>query len=310
MHYLVRNKFALVVLPFTFFIVHCSSNAQAGKSGLSFLKLGISGRAVSMGDATSAHVAGAAATHYNPAGVLFATTRSVEFLLMHKEWIQDVRSQFLGASTRLDDESALGFSINTATVSDIQIRTRPGTSEGTFASRDLSFGLSYARSFSDALKLGVTAKYLFEKIFLEEANGFAFDIGAQYRTPLDNLSVGVALTNLGSMSKMRNESITLPAMLRLGPAYAFDLHDFTSKAIIASDVLYSFPGKKVYVNIGGEILFNNVVAARVGYQLGSTARGFSVGAGVRYDMFDVDYGFAPLSADLGSGHTVSLTMAF
>jgi hypothetical protein len=305
-----QKRFVVLLFPFAFFLLYCSANAQAGKSGLAFLKLGVSGRAVSMGDAASANVAGAAATHYNPAGVFSNASGAIEFLLMHKEWIQDVRSQFLGASIRLNDESALGFSVNTATVSDIQIRTRPGISEGTFTSRDFSFGLSYARSFSDELKVGLTAKYLFEKIFLEEANGFAFDIGAQYKTPIDNLSAGLALTNLGSMNVLRSESITLPALLRVGPAYSLALDDFTSQAIIAADLLYILPEKKAYVNIGGELLFSNVVAARVGYQLGSNARGFSAGAGVKYDLFNVDYGFAPLSADLGSGHTFSLTMIF
>ncbi len=284
--------------------------AQAGKSGLAFLKLGVSGRAVSMGDAMSASVFGAAATHYNPAGVFRKSETSTEFLLMHKEWIQDVRSEFLGASFRLDEESAFGLSVNTATVSDIQIRTRPGTSEGTFTSRDFSFGVSYARSFSDDVKIGVTAKYLFEKIFLDEATGFGFDIGAQYKTPVDNLSAGITLANLGSMNEFRNESITLPALLRAGPAYSVELEGITSSAMITSDLLYIFPEKKAYLNVGGELLFNGIVAARAGYQIGSNGRGFSAGVGVKYDLFNVDYGFVPLSSNLGSGHTFSISLSF
>ena len=64
------------------------------------------------------------------------------------------------------------------------------------------------------------------------------------------------------------------------------------------------------MNLGGEWMFNNVVAARAGYQIGSNTRGFSAGVGVAYDIFNLDYGFVPLSSNLGSGHTISLALNF
>lgn len=284
--------------------------AQAGRSGLAFLKLGVSGRAVSMGDAMSASIVGGAATHYNPAGVFEPGEGSAQIVLMHREWIQDVRSQFLGASVQLNEESALGFSVNTSSVSDIEIRTRPGTAEGTFSSRDYAMGLTYARSVTEDVKVGVTVKYVFEKIFVDEANGVAFDFGAQYATPVENLRFGLAVANLGSTNNLRSESIKLPALLRTGPAYAFEIESMTSSIVVASDLLYIFPEKKAYVNVGGEWQFNRVVAARAGYQFGSESRHFTTGIGVEYGMFTLDYGFVPLTADFGSGHTFSLTLNF
>lgn len=283
---------------------------QAGQSGMAFLKLGVSARSVSMGDAMSAHAGGAVATYYNPAGILGRESGSTQFLLMHREWIQDIRSQFLGVSVQLDEENALGFSANTATVSDIQVRTRPGTPQGTFTSRDFAVSATYARSVSDALQIGITAKFLFEKIFVDDANGFAFDLGAQYRTPLENFRVGLSLANLGSMNALRSEKITLPSLLRFGPAYTLDLDDFSARLTVASDLLYIFPEKKSSVNLGAELLFNQVVAARAGFQAGSSARGFTTGFGVHHDMFGIDYAFSLVSEDLGSAHTFSLTVTF
>jgi hypothetical protein len=275
---------------------------------MAFLKLGVSGRAVAMGDAMSASANGAVATYYNPAGILGPENGSAQFLLMHREWIQDIRMQFLGVSVQLDEENALGLSVNTATVSDIQIRTRPGTAEGSFTSRDYVLTASYARRLSDKFQLGVTGKFLFEKIFVDDANGFAFDIGAQYRMPIENLRVGIALANLGSMNALRNEKITLPSLLRLGPAYTLNIESMTAQVMLASDLLYVFPEKRSYVNAGAEMLINDMVAARIGLQAGSTARRFVGGLGLRHGMFGIDYGFAPLSEDLGSAHTFSLTV--
>ncbi len=299
--------FILIIATNLWMIPH-ALHAQAGKSGLSFLKLGVSAQGVSMGEAMSALADGAMATHYNPAGVFSRNVSSAQILLMHKEWIQDVRSEFLGASISLSEASALGISINTTTVSDIEIRTRPGTPEGTFTSRDYSLGATYARSVSDELKIGITGKFLFEKIYVDEATGYAIDFGAQYVTPIENLNVGLSVQNLGSLSEMRTEKLKLPSLVRLGPAYTFSVEDITSNITLASDFLYIFPEKKSYLGVGGEVLFNGTVAARVGYQLGSNARGMSAGVGIRHGMFAVDYAFLPLTSDMGSGHTFSLAL--
>lgn len=305
------NRICIIIaMAMGFFLAKPEAHAQAGKSGLSFLKLGVSGRSVAMADAMSASISGAAATHYNPAGIFTPAETSGQILLMHKEWIQDVRSEFLGATVRLGEESAVGLSVNTATVSDIEIRTRPGTAEGTFSSRDYALGLSYARMLTDEFVVGATAKFLYEKIFLDESHGLAFDIGAQYTTSIENLKVGLALANLGSTNNLRSEKITLPSLLRVGPAYVLPFEETSSQLLLGSDLLYIFPEKKIYVNLGAEFLYNNLVAARAGYQIGSNGRGFAAGVGVHYDMFAVDYGFVPLSSNLGSGHTFSLVLNF
>ena len=110
--------------------------AQPGKSGLSFLKLGVSARGVSMADAMSAHVTGSPATFYNPAGISATqqANSTSQLTVMHKEWIQDTRTEFLGASALLDEENAIGFSINSTTISDIEIRTRTPDDGATLAS--------------------------------------------------------------------------------------------------------------------------------------------------------------------------------
>lgn len=286
--------------------------SQAGKSGFAFLKLGVSGRGVSMADAMSATVNGAAATYYNPAGILTLSgdNGSAQLLLMHKEWIQDARTEFLGGAVMLDSENAIGLSINTTTISDIDIRTVPGAAAGTFSSRDFSLGLSLAHQFSEEFRAGVSGKFLFQKIFVDQSSGFAFDLGAQYTTSFEGLALGATLANLGNVSDLRNESSKLPILLRIGPAYSTELTDITSSVTLAGDFVHVFPAKQSLLNLGGEFLFQNLFAARLGYQLGSEGRGFSAGIGVIQGMFMFDYAYAPLSSDLGNSHTFSLAVNF
>lgn len=303
-------KTSVTTLLFFLMTPH-SGNAQAGNSGLAFLKLGISGRGLAMGDAMSAIVSGAAATHYNPAGILAPTsTGTAQLMFMHNEWIQDTRSEFLGASLLLDDDNAIGFSLNSTTVADIEIRTRPGMPEGSFTARNFSLGASFAHSLSGDLRVGITGKLLYQKILVDESSGFGIDVGAQYKTSVENLLVGAAVANVGSMSGLRGGNTRLPALLRIGPAYSFQLEGINARLSVASDLLYIFPEHTSYLNAGGELFLAGIISARLGYQFGSEGRGFGGGLGVAYGIFLIDYAYTHLSADLGNTHAVSLALNF
>lgn len=283
--------------------------AQAGKSGMAFLKLGVSGRGVSMADAMVGSVDGAAATYYNPAGLAPRSgSNGTQLMFMHKEWIQDTRMEFLGGSGPLGENDALGISVTSTTVSDIEVRTRPGAPEGTFTARNFAAGASYARRLSDNVRVGVTAKFLYEKILVDEASGFAFDIGTQIDTPIDNLTVGAAVANLGKLSALETDPSVLPALARIGPAYAFALSEDLYRFQLAADLLHIFPEGKSYFNAGTEVNFDRLVSGRVGYQFGSKGRGFTAGVGFEYGIFALDYAYVPLSADLGNTHTIAIAL--
>ena len=225
---------------------------------------------------------------------------------MHREWIQDTQTEFLGASADLGSGQAIGLSINSTSVSDIEIRTRPGLPEGTFTSRDYAIGVSYAQQISANVDVGATGKFLYEKILVDEASGFGIDLGAQYKTPVEHLSAGLVIANLGGMSNLKNESTSLPTLARVGGAYSDSLPAFSSEFTLASDYKLVFPTSQSIVAVGGEIVFEKTLAVRAGYTFGSEGRKFSAGIGVKYGVVGLDYAYAPLASDLGNAHTFSL----
>jgi hypothetical protein len=289
-----------------------AAHAQAGAAGLAFLKLGTSANGVAMGDAMSAAVRGAASTFYNPAGLGAGSSPDMrtEFLLMHKEWIQDTRTEFLGSRFSIGDHHAFGVSVLTTTVDNIEIRTKPGEAQGTFSSRDLGLGVSYCYALSEGVRAGVTARFLYEQILVDDAQGMGIDAGVQYEGVLDGLTLGATVANLGKMSDFRNEALKLPALIRAGAAYRMELTDLHANALMAADVEDVFAESQLRPRLGAECGFRNVFFVRAGYQFGSEGRGLSVGGGVQYGMFGVDYGFSRLSSDLGNGHTLSLRAEF
>ena len=282
-----------------------------GGSGMAFLKLGVSSQGVAMGDAMSATAAGAGATYYNPAGMLVTggPASAPTLLVMHKEWIQDTRTQFIGTAFSIGEGHALGFSVNTTTVSGIEIRTRPGEAQGTFNARDMALGVSYAHAIAEHIRAGISVRYLYEQILVDDAAGIAGDVGVQVDTPIEGLVAGAAIANIGSMNAMRNEAVRLPLLARFGAAYPVDLPSMDVRVLFAADGLHLFREERTLAAVGTEITFASTVAFRAGYQSGSEGRGLSLGGGVRYGIFSLDYAYSKLATALGNGHTIALGLA-
>jgi hypothetical protein len=264
-----------------------------------------------MADAMTASVEGASSTYYNPAGLAREdTARSTQILFTHRAWIEDTRVENLAGSVSLTGNQAVGFAVNSTTVGDIEIRTHPGEAEGTFTARNFAGTLSYARQAGDDIWLGASVKYLYEKILIDDASGIGIDLGVQYRTPLENLSIGAMIANLGGMDALRSESSRLPTLARVGPAYSYRFGEGKYQALMAVDLLHLFSEGKTYTNVGGEIDFNRVIAVQLGYQLGSEGRGLTAGFGVRYGIVGLQYAYAKLAEELGNAHSFSVLLTF
>jgi hypothetical protein len=281
--------------------------AQSGETGLSFLKLGVGARSVGMGEAHAAIAEDASATYYNPGGLAEASKTSI--LVMHKEWIQDVRTEFLGVNIPFDD-FALGIGINTTNVGDIQLRTQPGPPEGTFSSHDFAGSVSIARRVIPQLSVGASIKFLYEKIFVDEASGFGVDLGALYNSPVEGLRFAIVGSNFGSMGSLKSENIQLPGLLRIGSAYVRELDVLRSTLTVGADMVKVFRENNTHFHTGAEVDYQETVAFRLGYLFGYETRGFTAGLGVRRDILRLDYSFSPQSQDLNSGHTLSVEVEF
>lgn len=280
--------------------------AQPGQAGLSFLKLGVGGRALGMGEAYSAIAADPTATYYNPAAL--SQSSNSQIMLMHKEWIQGVKTEYLGAMTTWK-AFRFGMSINATNVNDIELRSIPGPAIGTFSARNAAIGFSTSYIVHPSLNVGITAKYLFEKILIEEASGLGIDIGATYLLPW-NLRLAAAYMNMGSLNELANESSSLPKTFRAGGAYEIAMEHFDGVFTIASDIVSVTNESTTHLHLGAEFNYHRTFALRIGYQTGYEAKTFSTGVGIRYGILNVDYAFVPFRYDLGTTHTFSLGIEF
>jgi hypothetical protein len=274
---------------------------------MSFLKLGVGGRAVGMGEAYVALASDAAAMHYNPAGL--AIDGKSEIVVMHNEWIKDVRTEFLGVKVPISGYT-FGLFLNTTSIGGIEVREIPGPPEATFSAHDFAVGLSAACQIDQSLSLGITGKLLYEKLLVDESLGAAADMAVLYFPPVEGLRVGMTVSNIGSMGALHEESTKLPAAFRFGSAYSSNIESMNGKLTFAVDGFKPFSGDLFHLNLGGEFEYSESFAVRIGYQSGYESKGLSAGFGVRYGIFKIDYGFVPFSLDLGSAHIVSCGVEF
>ncbi|MGH7496462.1 MAG: PorV/PorQ family protein [bacterium] len=300
----MQKKILLEISCFVWLIMVVTLNAQeAGKSGLAFLKIGVGSRAAALGEAYTALADEPAAIYWNPAGLSSASGTQLAFT--HLSWLENINHDFIAVSFP-GFGGKLGLAFTMQSIPDIELRDKPSAVPvSTLDARDLALALAYARPLNPRLDVGLSVKYLYEKIYLESASGFALDFGANWQTPIPNLRLGASLQNIGSMAALVNESITLPSLLRVGGAFGYPNRAGFTIATLALDHLTYFQGGS-YSSAGVEISPLKEIALRAGFQFNRENRGMSAGFGTSLSRYQLDYGYAAFGEELGQTHRFSL----
>jgi hypothetical protein len=295
------------VLAIILLTVSISTAQSAGKSGLAFLKNGFGARNIAMGDLGVTSAKDVTALNYNPA--LLVNYKSAQISVTHSEWIEDVRSEMIGASfTMFNLPFALG--LNTTSVSDLEIRSRAGEPESTFNVHYFFGSLSTAFNVIDGLSFGVTFKYLHEGMLTDNATGYGFDVGLFYNTAIEGLNFGASIRNLGSMNELRTESTKLPGDLRIGGEFNFNAEKINSSINILGGFQKYIDTEDSHLHFGAEVFYANTLALRGGYITGYESKGLTAGLGLVWNNLKFDYAFTPFKYSLGSAHTISVMYSF
>lgn len=298
----MKKFFILVII---FFSVQLYSQ-NAGNTGLSFLKFGFGARNTAMGDVGNSASSDLTALFYNPARL--SNSHQNEVIFTHNSWIQDVSSEMFGIKTFLFElPVAIGF--NVTNISDIEVRQIPGEPISKFDANYFYGSLSTAYQIDEMISVGATIKYLYEGLLNDESTGFGIDFGVFYKIPIEGLSVSAAVRNLGSMNELRYEATKLPSELRMGPAYNFKFEDYKLNLIVAGEYQKYFDADN-HLNFGVEVLYDNLVALRGGYQTNYESRNLTAGIGLIWGNLKFDYSYIPFSLGVGNANLFSLGFKF
>jgi hypothetical protein len=290
---------------FLSFFITATALSQGSSKGATSLKLPITPFIAATCESFVADPVAIRSLLINPANITSYDT--YEIMFAHTEWIQDIRTELLSVIAPFRYGS-LALSIANSSVDGLELRTIPGPAIGTFNAQATRFQLTYGVKLSESIQIGIAPKYIYEKIFVDETTGFGIDAGALYLPHIDGLIIGFSVTNLGSLSAFRNEKIDLPSQIRIGGTYSFMQKKLTFRT---AGSFSSELGTSVnHVNLGTEIIYDNIISARFGYKTNYEIGSFSAGLGIRYSLMTIDYAYLPSSMQVGDAHIFSIIFTF
>jgi len=279
--------------------------SAAGETGFTSMGLGGSSRVSAMGNASAASVYGAGAAYYNPAALSFNSGNS--FVLSTYKWIDNVSGAF-AAWSKTGDNSGFSLFANVAAVDDIEYRTGPTPEPiSTFSFYEGVAGAAYSRIIGPGLSIGASIKGYYTKVFVHEAVGIGCDAGCMWKPGSMPFSLGCAVQNLGSMTKLNREAVVLPLTVRAGASVPVPMG--RNKLLVAADVV----SRREYgtrVQAGAEFRLDTFLFLRCGYETGKELSGFTAGAGITWQTYQFNYAYIPYSNQWHDMHKISVELSW
>lgn len=327
----------------------CATNAFAGrgdKSGTSAapeLLIPVGGRDIALGGASVATTQGVEAIYWNPAG-LSRSNFGAEAMFSHMNYIADIGVEYVAVGTVFEGFGSIGLSLKTLSFGEFEITTadNPDGTGQKFSPTYVTVGLTYARSLTDRISVGLTSNLISERIDRVTATGVAFNFGVQYSgfANVPGLNIGVAVKNIGPAMKFDGPGLLrealatdnlrpatqylidaqadeLPSTIELGVAYRHTIDE--ENALTASSLFLNSNLADDEYKFGLEYAFNNLLFLRGGYVVSQESRpdshifGATVGGGVHYvtSSLDITFDYAYRSVKfLEANHTFSVKLGF
>lgn len=308
----------LVALPFRQGMGQVSGFDQVGTTSFQFLQVIPNARAAAMGNAGTTTMESSDAIFFNPGSL--ARMDGLNIALSYLDWFLDVNISSVSLSYQWGNLGTLGFHGMVADYGEI-IETRvdelqrdpetgiynPGLTGNTATASAMVFGISYARALTDRFSFGLTAKFAREDLVAKAVNALIFDGGMIYETGFKSLKLGVMVRNFGAEVKYFDESYPLPQTFSIGvsgfllgpAAEAFFLSSEDNRVLMSYELVQTRDHSQQQ-HLGMEYSFRDLIALRGGYKFNYDEESWTVGFGLAYNRFRLDYAYNDFGNILGN----------
>ncbi len=305
---------------------------RVGISSFQFLKIGAGARGVALGETFVAIANDVSATYWNPAGLTQFSGN--QFMVSHTLYVVDIQHEYLTAAYHLSPTDALGFSITSLHMPEMEETTelQPFGTGRYFRFGDIALGVSYSRKMTDQFSFGLTVRYAEETLDMLKMSGVMVDLGTYYWTGLGSSRFAVVVSNFGpdvsptgSVTLLNNQQVSSfqafspPTQFKIG--FAMEPVTMENQRITTTFELQHPNDNSENLHLGIEYNWNNWFSLRTGVRrtIGEPLFGsdntnssdITFGAGVSaplsFGNVNVDYAFANFNM-LGSVHRISLEL--
>lgn len=301
------TKKELLVKGLCFMLVLAVSpiSVFAASPGSTFLRIGVGGQALGMGEAYVAVADDVNAIYWNPAGL--AQISKPQIALSHNELYQSIRHEY-AAYCHSFRGGVIGVSGTYLWIEGIEGRSSDTPDvERMVPVWDASAALAYAKKLSKKLNAGFTLKGIYRQLDDKTASGAAVDLGLLYKPGKGKPRIGLAVQNIGYETAFISEASSLPLTVKAGISNRY----LKNKLLAAMDGNYSVVDGVWSLGTGFDWNLHKMFSLRFGYKynnamttLGALA-GISGGIGFEISKFSIDYAFVPYG-DLGYTHRASI----
>jgi len=311
------------------FAISCYAGefSKVGTSAAQFLKIGVGARAVAMGNTFGAMANDVNTIYWNPAGMV--NIPNIAWSGSYTDWFADIAHQYTALVIPIKGNSALGFSATFVTMDEEMITTEenPQGTGYSWDATDIAVALSYARSMTDRFALGVTVKYISQRVWNESASTLAFDLGTYLNTGYNGITIGMCFSNFGGSLQLQGRDLIreydanpdnslnsnietrlntqewpLPVNFRVG--VSMEIMGQGDRLITSSENRFTIAvdgnhpvDDNALLNVGMEYAWSELLFARMGYRTGHDLNDFSFGGGLKFQItgarFICDYALAP-----------------
>mgnify|MGYP001188351234 FL=1 len=286
---------------------------KVATSAANWLKIDNGVRGISMGGAQVASGRGLSGVYYNPSSIAFI--ESSEAFYSKSMYLAGITHNTLGYGTKLSPTDYFAVHLFYLDSGEMEVTTEssPDGTKEFFSVTNLSLRLAYGKQLTDRLRVGGALKYIREDIFTAYMQSFVFDLGSNFNTGIYDIILGMSVSNFGpevqfhgsgleipvadttardGMLSKITKKFSVPLIFRLG--IQKDLigseDDSVNRLTISMDGINPID-YTVYGGVGLEYSWRNIAFVRGGTRLYHDTAGLSLGGGLKWSMFEVDYAY-------------------
>ena len=288
---------------------------RAGTSVFSFLNIGVSARAVGMGESVVALNQDAASIYYNPA--IIAQLNDTEISISQIQWPAEINYDYFSITHRIYKRHYFGLNGGILHMEPMAETTEfhPEGTGNYFTFQDWFLGFTYGARMTDRFSYGLTIKHVEEDMAGYGMSALLLDMGTFYWTGYRSLRFCASLSHFGKQVSPKGnyekrildqnsgseitetkefESFSPPTQFRVG--LAFDPLDSKGQLLTASMQLNHPVDNAEYIVTGIEYSYINSLFIRLGHKFNKYEEDVTFGIGLIIPVgpikIRVDYGYA------------------
>ncbi len=273
----------------------------------SFLNISFDARGTAMGNSLVAFSKDGNSIYWNPSGLAYL--KNSEVILSHIIWLFDTDYEYLSLSHNIANYGVASLSVGFLSLPDVEDKyfTHSVYNNSSFVA-GISYGYNLENILHIPLSIGLTTKFVYEKLASINGSTLGVDVGIMYEIIKEKFMSGIVVKNIGGSISFDEYKNSLPLKVEGGVSYIYKLKNkvinsinITSKAGIVNSIFIAGGGVEILLN-----KFTNDIdfALRSGIEYPYSL--FNIGAGIKWKMMKIDYSFSVMRDNIGYTHKFSL----